>query len=101
MQASDGATLLLRGALDPADVQAEEHRLALREDIEHVVSDYGPLVSVKVAPAAQDEVSSRAGKAGDVLLRFDSRDAAQRALRALDGREFAGATLSPVLLGTG
>ena len=101
MQVSDGTAVLLRGALEAADVADAASRDAIRADFEHVVSQYARPIMVELPTHAEEGLDAPEHHSGDVVLKFGSQADAQRAFQALNGRRVGHTALQPILMAAG
>ena len=95
-------TLCLRACLQRADVPDAGEQQALHDDILHTAQQYGQVTAVEVPAPLEDGEEDGEQDAddiwiGDVLIRYKTALAAQRASEALQGRYFGDAPLTAVV----
>ena len=73
---------------NPADETEKNWEREIEEDVKVECSKYGKVCHIAVDPRS----------AGHIYLKFDSIEAATRAIKALDGRYFAGKSVSAVFV---
>lgn len=62
----------------------------IKEDVEEECSKYGPILEIKVPRPSGARVNPGVGK---IFIKYENADSAQKAIKALAGRQFASRTV--------